>query len=59
MPRFEVSAEPASSSQLVRSLGFAVGAVGDQPGILRRAGLVDRARAGRSVLYRRAPAGVA
>jgi DNA-binding transcriptional ArsR family regulator len=49
--------EPASTSQLARSLGFAVGAVGDHLGILRRAGLVDRARAGRCVLYRRTPLG--
>lgn len=50
-------AEPASTSQLAHGLGFAVGAVGDHLAVLRRAGLVDRARAGRSVLYRRTPLG--
>ncbi|GAA1708802.1 DUF5937 family protein [Fodinicola feengrottensis] len=48
---------PASTTQLARSLGFATGAVGDHLTVLRRAGLLDRARAGRSVLYRRTPLG--
>jgi hypothetical protein len=48
---------PASTTQLARSLGLAVGAVGDHLTVLRRAGLLDRARAGRSVLYRRTPVG--
>lgn len=49
--------EPASGSQLARDLGLAPGAVGDHLTVLRRAGLLDRARAGRSVLYRRTALG--
>ncbi|TCO48922.1 ArsR/SmtB family transcription factor [Actinocrispum wychmicini] len=52
-------AEPASTTQLAASLGLAVGAVGDHLTVLRRAGLVDRARSGRSVLYRRTSLGEA
>jgi DNA-binding transcriptional ArsR family regulator len=48
---------PASTTQLARSLGLATGAVGDHLTVLRRAGLLDRARSGRSVLYRRTPLG--
>ncbi|WP_051944240.1 ArsR/SmtB family transcription factor [Streptacidiphilus rugosus] len=48
---------PASTSQLARSLGMAVGAVGDHLAVLRTAGLLGRARSGRSVLYRRTPLG--
>lgn len=50
-------AEPASTTQLAASLRLATGAVGDHLAVLRRAGLVNRARAGRSVLYRRTPLG--
>ncbi|TDQ05965.1 ArsR family transcriptional regulator [Labedaea rhizosphaerae] len=50
-------AEPASTTQLARSMGMAVGAVGDHLAVLRDARLVDRARTGRSVLYRRTPLG--
>ncbi|WP_430787513.1 DUF5937 family protein [Actinoplanes sp. G11-F43] len=50
-------ADPASTSQLARALNLAVGAVGDHLGVLSRAGLVQRARSGRSVLYRRTPMG--
>lgn len=49
--------DPASTSQLAASLGLAVGAVGDHLTVLRRAGLVHRARSGRSVLYRLTPLG--
>jgi DNA-binding transcriptional ArsR family regulator len=49
--------EPASTSQLAASLGLAVGAVGDHLAVLRRAGLLRRARSGRSVLYERTPLG--
>lgn len=49
--------EPSSTSQLAASLGLAVGAVGDHLTILRRAGLLHRARSGRSVLYQRTPLG--
>jgi DNA-binding transcriptional ArsR family regulator len=42
---------------LARSLGLAPGAVGDHLAILLRAGLVHRARAGRSVLYQRTALG--
>lgn len=48
---------PASTTQLVRATGYAVGAVGDHLRVLREAGLVARARAGRSVIYRRTPVG--
>lgn len=50
-------AAPASTSQLAHSLGMSVGAVGDHLAVLFDAGLLDRARAGRSVLYRRTPLG--
>jgi DNA-binding transcriptional ArsR family regulator len=50
-------AEPASTTQLARGNGLAVGALGDHLAVLRDAGLVDRARSGRSVLYRRTPLG--
>jgi len=50
-------AEPASTTQLARSLSLAPGAVGDHLTVLRNAGLVHRARSGRSVLYQRTPLG--
>ncbi len=46
-------AEPASTTQLAHAFGLATGAVGDHLAVLLRAGLVQRARSGRSVLYRR------
>jgi len=49
--------EPAGTTQIARALGIAVGAAGDHLAVLRRAGLLDRARAGRAVLYRRTPLG--
>jgi DNA-binding transcriptional ArsR family regulator len=49
--------EPAGTTQLARALGIAVGAAGDHLAVLRRAGLTDRARTGRTVLYRRTPLG--
>ncbi|MDI1461139.1 DUF5937 family protein [Catellatospora sp. KI3] len=49
--------EPASTTQLARTLQLAPGAVGDHLAVLLRAGLLDRARSGRSVLYRRTPLG--
>lgn len=49
--------EPASTTQLGRSLGLATGAVGDHLTILHNAGLLTKARSGRSVLYRRTPLG--
>ncbi|BBA95996.1 putative transcriptional regulator [Actinacidiphila reveromycinica] len=48
---------PASTTQLARQLGFAPGAVGDHLAVLLHAGLVSKARSGRSVLYRRTPVG--
>ncbi|MFD0690375.1 DUF5937 family protein [Actinomadura fibrosa] len=49
--------EPAGTTQLARALNVAPGAVGDHLAVLRRAGLLDRARTGRAVLYRRTPLG--
>lgn len=46
---------PASTSQLAMTLGQSIGAVGDHLAVLRDAGLVNRARSGRSVLYARTP----
>jgi DNA-binding transcriptional ArsR family regulator len=48
---------PASTTQLVRTSGYALGAVGDHLRVLREAGLVAGARTGRSVIYRRTPIG--
>jgi DNA-binding transcriptional ArsR family regulator len=48
---------PASTTQLAKTLDLAAGAVGDHLRILLRAGLLERSRAGRSVLYRRTPLG--
>ncbi|HWS38417.1 MAG TPA: DUF5937 family protein, partial [Actinoplanes sp.] len=50
-------ADPASTSQLARALGLAVGATGDHLAVLLRSGLVERARSGRSVLYHRTALG--
>jgi DNA-binding transcriptional ArsR family regulator len=49
--------QPASTTQLARSLGLATGAVGDHLTVLRAAGLLTKARSGRAVLYRRTPLG--
>lgn len=49
--------DPASTTQLARTLGLAPGAVGDHLAVLLRSGLLDRSRSGRSVLYRRTPLG--
>lgn len=48
---------PASTTHLVRTTGFSLGAVGDHLKVLRDAGFVERGRAGRSVVYRRTPVG--
>lgn len=49
--------QPASTTQLARSLRLATGAVGDHLATLHGAGLLTKARSGRSVLYRRTPLG--
>lgn len=49
--------EPASTTQLAVTLGQSLGGLGDHLATLRDAGLVARARSGRSVLYRRTPVG--
>ena len=49
--------EPATTTQLVAALHLSVGGVGDHLAALRAAGVVSRARAGRSVLYTRTPVG--
>lgn len=48
---------PATTSQLVAQLGLSLGGVGDHLAVLREAGLVTRARAGRTVRYRRTSLG--
>jgi DNA-binding transcriptional ArsR family regulator len=48
---------PKSTTQLVALTGQRLGSVGRHLQILRAAGLLERRRAGRSVLYRRSPAG--
>ncbi|WP_018255265.1 ArsR/SmtB family transcription factor [Salinispora mooreana] len=50
-------AAPATTSQLVAQLGLSLGGVGDHLAVLREAGLVTRARAGRTVRYRRTSLG--
>ena len=50
-------AEPRSTSQLVALSGYGLGSVGGHLKVLRDAGVVQRHRAGRSVLYRRTPLG--
>ncbi len=49
--------EPASTTQLVAALHLSVGGVGDHLAALRDAGVVSRARTGRSVLYTRTSVG--
>ncbi|MGW1912654.1 ArsR family transcriptional regulator [Streptomyces sp. NPDC002076] len=59
-PRAEVLvllAAPMSTTQLTAVTGQGLGSVGRHLKVLREAGLVERRRAGRSVLYRRTDAG--
>ena len=49
--------EPASTTQLAAILGQSLGGLGDHLAVLRRAGLLTRARSGRSVLYWRTAVG--
>ncbi|WP_234344388.1 ArsR/SmtB family transcription factor [Streptomyces sp. WM6372] len=48
---------PATTTQLVALLGMTLGAAGRHLAVLREAGMITRARSGRSVLYRRTPLG--
>ncbi|GLW13012.1 ArsR family transcriptional regulator [Microtetraspora sp. NBRC 13810] len=48
---------PAATTHLAACLGMTIGGVGDHLAVLRRAGLVSKARSGRTVLYRRTPLG--
>ncbi|MBS2539977.1 winged helix-turn-helix transcriptional regulator [Catenulispora sp. NF23] len=48
---------PAGTTHLARTLGMTTGAVGDHLAVMRRAGLVARARDGRVVLYARTAVG--
>lgn len=48
---------PASTSQLSRQLAMSLGGTSTHLAILLQAGLVSRARSGRTVLYRRTPLG--
>ncbi len=50
-------AEPASTSQLAHALRLSTGAVGDHLAVLRKAGVLVRARSGRAVIYRRTTLG--
>jgi DNA-binding transcriptional ArsR family regulator len=50
-------ATPLTTTQLVAITGQGLGSVGRHLGMLRDAGLLERHRVGRSVLYRRSPAG--
>jgi hypothetical protein len=52
-----LAGDPISTTQLVAISGQVLGAVGRHVKVLRDAGLLSRARAGRSVLYQRTPAG--
>lgn len=48
---------PRSTSQLVALTGYGLGSVGGHLAVLRESGLIARARAGRTVLYRRTELG--
>jgi DNA-binding transcriptional ArsR family regulator len=49
--------QPASTTQLAATLGQSLGGMAGHLSVLRGCGLVTKARSGRSVLYRRTPAG--
>lgn len=49
--------QPASTTQLAATLDQSLGGLGGHLSVLRGCGLVTKARSGRSVLYRRTPAG--
>ncbi|MBN0048463.1 winged helix-turn-helix transcriptional regulator [Streptomyces actuosus] len=53
----EVVSQPLSTTELARGLGLSAGAISQHLGILHRAGLLDRARDGHTMLYSRTPLG--
>jgi DNA-binding transcriptional ArsR family regulator len=50
---------PATTTSLARTLAVSPAAVSQHLAVLRRCGLVDRARSGRSVLYQTSDLGLA
>ena len=57
MPPSDWPSAATSWVVLAATLGQSLGGIGDHLGVLREAGLIGRARSGRSVLYRRTPVG--
>ncbi|MET8581177.1 metalloregulator ArsR/SmtB family transcription factor [Streptomyces collinus] len=53
----EVLSQPLSTTELARRLDLSPGAISQHLGIMHRAGLLDRARHGHTILYSRTPLG--